>query len=318
MTNGIRFNILIATKDRPKELLLLMKSITESTILPNKIVIVYSGADITSIIGSLQSTIRIEIIESEVASQVFQKSRGIENLISDSGWVLFLDDDVLLDKYAINTLLTKYIDKKEYTRYVGFGLAIKNLKHKNVTFLTKLILYTFGLYSFKPGRITKSGHPQSYLQQENNCDVNWLNGISLWRSEVLSQYATNSLPVEHSSYEDVLFSYKLGKTNKLLFMSDVFVTSQTEAANNLPNKRSFLFGSYLRYYFVDENREFSKSYLLVSQILRNLDFIFRRNRDASVILRIEIAFKVWFSLLTAVICKTKGEVLVQNKLIDLN
>jgi len=318
MTNGIRFNILIATKDRPKELLLLMKSITESTILPNKIVIVYSGADITSIIGSLQSTIRIEIIESEVASQVFQKSRGIENLISDSDWVLFLDDDVLLDKYAINTLLTKYIDKKEYTRYVGFGLAIKNLKHKNVTFLTKLILYTFGLYSFKPGRITKSGHPQSYLQQEYNCDVNWLNGISLWRSEVLDEYATNSLTVGHSSYEDVLFSYKLSKTNKLLFLSDVFVTSQTEAANNLPNKRSFLFGSYLRYYFVDENREFSKSYLLVSQILRNLDFIFRRNRDASVILRIEIAFKVWFGLLTAVICKTKGVVLVQNKLKDLN
>ena len=100
MTNGNRFNILIATKNRPEELLLLMKSISESTILPNKIVIVYSGADITSLIGNLQSTIRIEIIESEVASQVFQKSRGIENLISDSDWVLFLDDDVLLDLVA--------------------------------------------------------------------------------------------------------------------------------------------------------------------------------------------------------------------------
>lgn len=46
--------ILIATKDRHNQLQKLLDSIYESTTLPNKVVIVYSGEDITSVTSSFQ------------------------------------------------------------------------------------------------------------------------------------------------------------------------------------------------------------------------------------------------------------------------
>ena len=43
--------ILIATKDRPEKLNLLLNSISESTLLPKKIIIVYSGSEISNLIN---------------------------------------------------------------------------------------------------------------------------------------------------------------------------------------------------------------------------------------------------------------------------
>ena len=48
--NDFDFTILIATKDRPKELALLLDSITKSIVLPTKVVIVFSGTDINQIV----------------------------------------------------------------------------------------------------------------------------------------------------------------------------------------------------------------------------------------------------------------------------
>ena len=44
--NIVNFSILIATKNRPKELGLLLDSIAKSTILPSKLVIVFADTNI--------------------------------------------------------------------------------------------------------------------------------------------------------------------------------------------------------------------------------------------------------------------------------
>ena len=78
--NNFDFTILISTKDRPKELALLLDSITKSTVLPSKLVIVFSGTDINQIVVEYTTILNIELIRSEVASQIFHKSKGIESL----------------------------------------------------------------------------------------------------------------------------------------------------------------------------------------------------------------------------------------------
>ena len=314
----VDFSILIATKDRPKELKLLLESITKSTILPSKLIIVYSGVDINQIVAEYASILNIELIKSGIASQIFQKSKGIESLKMQSGWVLFLDDDVLIDSKAIEILANQYIYNDKYSQYVGFGLAIKNINYRNLNFLSKLLLYIFKLYTFKPGAIAKSGHPQSYLHQNFDSDVSWLNGISLWRSDVLPTYLNSDLIVDHSSYEDVIFSYNLSKTNKLRFLSDVFVTSQVQIAPQTTGTLQFIHGSYLRYYFVDKHKEFSKLWMLVAQILRNIEYIFATEDKFSFYSRIKITLDVWFSLFHASINKIAGIELIRSKLKNVN
>jgi len=312
--DNLNFSILIATKNRPKELALLLDSITKSTVLPSKLVIVFSGTDINQIIAKYIPILNIKLIRSEIESQIFQKSKGIESLKINDGWVLFLDDDVLIDNKTIEILVNQYIFNEKYSLYVGFGLAIKNIKNRNLNLLSKLLLYVFKLYSFKPGAITKSGHPQSYLHQNFDCDVSWLNGISLWRSDVLQTYINNDLIVDHSSYEDVIFSYSLNKRYKLRFVSDAIVTSQMQMVSQITSSRQFIYGSYLRYYFVDKNKEFSKYWLLMAQILRSIEYIFVTKDEFSFYSKIKIALDVWFSLFHASINKTAGIELIRSKL----
>jgi len=318
VNNNLNFSILIATKNRPNELALLLDSITKSTILPSKFVIVFAGTDINQIVLDYTSILNIELIKSEIASQVFQKSEGIKALNINDGWVLFLDDDVLIDSKAIEILANQYIYNDKYSQYVGFGFAIKNINYRKLNFLSKYLLYVFKLYSFRPGIITKSGHPQSYLHQNFDCDVSWLNGISLWRSDVLQTYVDNDLIVDHSSYEDVIFSYSLSKKYKLRFVSDAIVSSQIQMAPQITSSRQFIYGSYLRYYFVDKHKEFSKYWLLVAQILRNIEYIFVTKDEFSFYFRIKIALDIWFSLFHASINKTAGIELIRAKLKNVN
>ena len=312
--NDSNFTILIATKDRPKQLALLLDSITKSTILPSKLIIVFAGTDINQIVSDYSSIINIELIRSDIASQFFQKSVGIKSLNTSNSWVLFLDDDVLIDNKAIEILLNQYVCNEKYSQYSGFGLAIKNINFRNLNFLSKLLLYIFKLYSFKPGTITKSGHPQSYLQQNLNHNVSWLNGTSLWRSDVLKTYLENKLVVGYSSYEDVIFSYNVSKKHNLLFVPDVYVSSQKNLDGQLMSHNQFLYGSYLRYFFVETNKEFSKYWLLIAQLLRSLAYIIAKNNEMGFFLRIRFVTKIWIDLFVAVINRVSGDDFIKSKL----
>ena len=157
--SNLNFSILIATKNRPNELALLLDSITKSTILPSKLVIVFAGTDINQIVSHYASKLNIELIRSEIASQIFQKSEGVKALKSNDGWVLFLDDDVLIDSKAIEILVNQYLYNDKYSQYVGFGLAVKNINYRYLNFLSKLLLCGFKLYSFKPGTKLSTNSP---------------------------------------------------------------------------------------------------------------------------------------------------------------
>ena len=104
---SVRLAILIATKDRIDKLRNLLESVSQSTLLPDKIVIVYSGEDISSLIFQYQKNLNIQIIYSPISSQSVQKSLGIKSLSGDYNWVLFLDDDLVLESNTIKILFAE-------------------------------------------------------------------------------------------------------------------------------------------------------------------------------------------------------------------
>ena len=180
--------VLIATKDRCIQLQKLLESICASSFLPSKVVVIYSGKDITSLANSFKEKLNIEVIYSEIASQSAQKLMGIKSLGNKHEWVFFLDDDLLLEIDTIKVIFNEYLTNPAYNKYSGFGLSILNRSRRNISSVTSRLLKLFYLYSDNPGTITKSGHAQSYLDYPTEIEVQWLNGISVWRSNVLSYY----------------------------------------------------------------------------------------------------------------------------------
>jgi GT2 family glycosyltransferase len=293
--------ILIATKDRHNQLEKLLDSIVKSTNLPNKVVIVYSGKNITSVAGSFQKKINLELIYSAVTSQMYQKSIGITALGNTHDWVLFLDDDVVLEANTIEIMNSEYLANSMFVDFVGFGLSILNRSTRKINSITLRILKFLNLYSDTPGTITKSGHAQSYLDHPVEIKVQWLNGISVWRSRVLSQYPVIQTANTYSAYEDVNFSYKIAKSDKLLFAPKAKVINQSTEGQTPLTINQFVYGGYLRYKFVFANVELSKLWLMVAQLVRGLDFIFRSNANSKIIARIAAAFSLWFKLLALVL-----------------
>jgi hypothetical protein len=150
------------------------------------------------------------------------------------------------------------------------------------------------LYSFSPGDVTIGGHPQSYLNQDNVCEVKWLNGLSIWSREVTDQYLNIPLISDYAAYEDVIFSYTVGKTHKLLFASDIFVLDQILETNKPLTAKQFVAGCYARYFFVNSNPNMSRFWLITGQIIRNIDFILRSRDEGNYLKRMQLALKSFF------------------------
>ena len=310
---SVRLAILIATKDRIDKLRNLLESVSQSTLLPDKIVIVYSGEDISSLIFQYQKNLNIQIIYSPISSQSVQKSLGIKSLSGDYNWVLFLDDDLVLESNTIKILFDEYLMNPKFGEYAGFGLGISNRSTRRLNIVVKTFLKLLKLFSDTPGTITKSGHAQSYLDHDTEIDVQWLNGISVWNYNVLSSYSANPASVTYSAYEDVEFSYSVGKNNKLLFVPKVKVFNQKIEGGVPLSLSQYIYGGQFRYRFVSTHSELSKGWLLASQLIRGIDFIFRKNSKSKMIRRINIVVRLWLNLLSMILKKNSGDVAIGNE-----
>ena len=306
--------VLIATKNRKNELYNLLNSISQSSVLPSRIIIVYAGQPLENILINFNSKMKIDLFFSEISSQTYQKKLGVSKLLQSEKWVLFLDDDVLLEKNTIKNLLDKYIGADNMSSYVGFGLAIKNQEIQKYKPMTRSLLKFAKLYSYTPGIILSSGHAQTYLNETKGCEVVWLNGISAWRSDVLSNYGVHDLKTNYSAYEDIIFSYSVSRAYRLFFSADVAVLSQNLSKRKVLTTEQFVSASYIRYFFVDNNKELSKYSLLFSHFFRSVDFVFQERDRSKLPVRIWLAAKIWFDLIWASIFMVNSKNLVNKRL----
>lgn len=291
--------ILISTKDRLNQITELLRSLENSSKLPGTVIVVYNGVNIESEIERFNTLFKLIIIKSDIASQVHQKKLGLRALPTNCKWVFFLDDDVVLEPNTIELLHKKYIFNPNFSNYMGFGLAIKNRTYRDINWLVKCSLYTVKLHSFTPGDVTIGGHPQLYLNQNKVCEVKWLNGLSIWSREVTNKYLDTPFISDYAAYEDVFFSYAVGRTHKLLFASDIFVLDQILEKNMPLTSKQFVAGCYARYFFVSSNPGMSKFWMITGQIIRTIDFILRSRDEGSCLSRMRIAlnsiFKIFLS-----------------------
>jgi hypothetical protein len=127
----------------------------------------------------------------------------------------------------------------------------------------------------------------------------------MWRKDVIAKYKSSFLEAKYAAYEDVSFSYKVGRTGKLVFAPECKLDFQEVQPDDVSNYEAFHSASYWRYYFVSSNPERSKLSLLWSQIGRNLDLTYRTSggflRKIQALVSASIIF---FDLLYFVMRKT--------------
>jgi glycosyltransferase involved in cell wall biosynthesis len=308
LTTYKQLEIVVATKNRPDQIARLLQSISNSSKIPAKIIIVYHGSILKSQLLLSNPLLNLQFIQSEIASQIFQKKLGLKALSRDCEWVFFLDDDVVIETNTLDKLFELYVANNAVGNYAGFGLAIKNRAMQHHSTSVNFLLYLVKLYSYKPGHVTMGGHPQTYLNQRTDCEVQWLNGISLWQTKYIDSYFDLPDLANYGAYEDVMFSYRVSRKNKLLFVANVYVLDQ-ELENFKPSTiDQFTSASYARSFFVESYSYMSKFWLIVGQVVRNMDFIVKSRNEGTYVYRIGLTCK----LMSKIIFAKKSYKLVQS------
>ena len=263
------FAILIPTRNRAEKVANLLSSIQSSIRQPYQIIIVASGEDISATVDEFKDLLPISYRHTDSIGQIAQKKIGISLIMPRAEWCLFLDDDLLLAPNAIDNAF-KAIDAFIADDVIGVGLSLPSTTRAgDVNWLIRTAANFFGIKTSPPGRVFKNGHASSYLDEKLVTETQWLNGASLWKSELLDTYGKELPSTSYAACEDLIFSYPLNKLGKLIYAPSAKLQFQVSELSDFDSLRVMEAAAYWRFYFVSIHKELSIWSFAFSQIGRS-------------------------------------------------
>jgi len=249
----MRYSVLISTRNRPKELDVLLRSISKQAVTPNQVVVISSGESILPILSD-HSSLPILHCHSEISGQILQKRMGLGLIDTKSDWVLFLDDDLELESHTTSILSNFVSELDSNVNVLGIGLSCVD------EFLEKNSLRKVSSYRF--GKVSAGGVNYDYMNSDKSIFTEWLNGASLWRKDVLFHYDLPIVPIKYAFGEDLIFSYKVSRLGSLFFLKQAKFRFQKAPTYNVRNFEMWQASAYWRYYFVASNGLSASRFLL--------------------------------------------------------
>jgi len=255
----LQVSVIICTKNRSEDLELTLKSVFIQTRLPDSLVLVddSEGEAARMILETFcrESPVCGIYVHSDPANSGLPaaRNRGIQNVPSPGGIILFLDDDVTLEKNYTRTLLELFERNPDVVGASGF---IRNQYHDR-SFPMKLLLLMSGciipalvpVSLFGP-RVTWTAEALYPLYRKPWADTvpaQWLSGCNMaYRSTVFTEgFTFDEHLVRYAQGEDVLFSHRLYRDGKKLLLSyDAHLTHRISVDSRISpfRKLAMIFG----------------------------------------------------------------------------
>ena len=243
MTHKIAF--VVPTKDRVKDLRIMLSSLAVQTRIPEQIIIVDGSNPPIKFLCEEFTDLPIEYIREFPPSLSRQRNAGIAKLSNDITLAGYLDDDLELEKDAVEKMLD-FWDRAE-TSYGGAAFSITNIDSPSGTKIKKW----FGLDSTEQGKVLPSGWVSMLGNTDVTTDVDWLcGGVTIWRRKIVDTYPYDEWFQGTGFLEDVDFSFNVRENFKLALVAEAKVLHHQHPI--LPD-RYYLLGKWQivnRHYFV--------------------------------------------------------------------
>jgi glycosyltransferase involved in cell wall biosynthesis len=252
--------IVITTRNRRENLEKLLNSIALNSLQPDFVSIVSSGESVIDLIDKYSKKINIIHKHVVISGQVYQRNIGIEALQKNIDLVAFLDDYVILDKNFIRECVSSFTQISD--KIVGMGMTVTNIKQKNPKLIT--LRRFIKNYSTRGGSVLVSGSTTPYQDLPKFSPTEWLNGTSVWRSYILTEFSHPDMSGSYSAYEDLIFSYEVSKKYDLCTNRDLKI-SYSDRILSPRNYFNRAFVSNLhKLYFIEKNNNLSKFWFYVN------------------------------------------------------
>jgi glycosyltransferase involved in cell wall biosynthesis len=226
---GEGFAVVIPTRNRPALLFGLIRNIEKASLKPRIVVIVDSSAD-SSFREISSNVLTITTRRTQIQSAAQQRNIGIEIVREQANelnvsFISFLDDDVRIPENYFDEFKKTFDSDSSIVGVSGFA------KTEDQVIQRRSSIKDFLGITGAPGTLTHAAVNISPYGINSSQEVEWLIGCAAWRIEGIYSLRFESDFVEHSLYEDVIFSCRARKNGKLLFMPNLELLHSLESRN---------------------------------------------------------------------------------------
>jgi glycosyltransferase involved in cell wall biosynthesis len=245
-----RLALVIPTKDRPEDLRRLLESIAMQTRRPEQVVVVDgSEVPVRAVCESFRD-LALDYVRVYPPSLARQRNAGMARLRPEITHAGYLDDDIVLERDAIEQMMRAWADAGEGVGGIGFNIT--NRPRPAAMWLKRLFL----IEHREPGRMVASGCAASHYVCERDLEADWLSGGAVvWRREVVERYPYDEWFVGTGLLEDVDYSFNVRGAYRLRVASAARLAHYSRP---IREESQFLLGKWQivnRMYLVRKYRE---------------------------------------------------------------
>lgn len=212
----IRLSFVVATKDRPADLIRLLESLANQTRKPDHVIVVDSSTEpVQDLLASFPqlATVYIRHLQPSAAAQ---RNAGIQACASNSTLIGFVDDDAEFERGAIAQMLDFWGSVPDDVAGASFNLRnyqmLPGRKAK-----ASCLVNALGIYPRRPGGVSLSGWQSVFGEVSNVLETEWLPTTAIiWRASVLCNSRFDEFFEGYSYLEDLDFSYTVSRKYRLL------------------------------------------------------------------------------------------------------
>lgn len=246
---------IVPTKDRPQKIRNLLKSLAAQTVTPGRIIVIDGGESAEDVIREFGG-LPVEYHTCNPPGQIRQRNMGISLLDDRTRLVGFLDDDIVLERDALEKMLDLWNESDPATAGIGFNnISVDN--PGNAGILAHLLPHRQS-----PGKVLRSGLNTSFLNISSNIKTQWLGGgYTIWRQNILGEFKQDVLNTRWATGEDLRFSYPIGKRYPLFVCASARVRHEhvyDQAPKEYIHRYKGRKEALAIFYFVSSHNELSR------------------------------------------------------------
>ena len=216
-----RLALVIATRDRPALLRRLLESVAGQSCLPAQVIIVDARSTVGASWRASFPQLNLCEIKTSRRGLTRQKNLGVSALEPRISLVGFLDDDMVLERGAIEAMLRYWEGCPEEVGGAAFNVVTPAPERSR---LVRWFWKTFLIHDGSSGLVLRSGYNTPITNAREIRFVEWLNGGStVWRRAVVEAHRFEEWFERNGLCEDVHYSLQLSKRYKLAVVAQARV-----------------------------------------------------------------------------------------------
>ena len=250
--------IICPTKNQPEKVLRLLSSVAELDISPHQVIIADGGHDLKRRLVPHTTVLNLTCLYSPEPGQILQRNHALGFLDDEIRLVLYLDDDMTLDRNSLTKILAfwNFESGKKERLLAGVSLNVVDLPKLRPSLIRKL----FFLQLEPAGGVSKSGYCIPYAPTQKSIETSWLlGGATLWSRDILEKYRHPiNFPTRWAVCEDLMYSFPLSRNYRLMVAADAHAY-HNETYSELSFKQGVFYGlsgAIMRYHFIKQNDGF--------------------------------------------------------------